>query len=104
MFKVNFITYKNVLIAEILDMPEEYRNIDIYRTKTLSAMEGYTIQSILYPQLARKTLYMRGRLKERDKKIVYFSYSTVEEAVKAKAMFEEMIKRLNEERRKNESK
>ena len=47
---------------------------------------------------------MRGRLKERDKKIVYFSYSTVEEAVKAKVMFEEMIKRLNEERRKNESK
>ena len=104
MFKVNLITYKNILIVEILDMPEEYRNINVMGAKTLSTMEGYAIRSILYPQLAKKTLYMRGRLKERDKKIVYFSYSTVEETVKAKAMFEEMIKRLNEERRKNESK
>lgn len=104
MFKVDFITYKNVLIAEILDMPEECRNINVNGAKTLSTMEGYTIESIMYPQLTRKTLYMRGRYKDRDKKIVYFSYSTVEEAVKAKMMFEEMIKRLNEERRKNEGK
>ena len=54
MFKVNLITYKNILIVEILDMPEECRNINVMGAKTLSTMEGYAIRSILYPQLAKK--------------------------------------------------
>lgn len=68
MFKVNLITYKNILIVEILDMPEECRNINVMGAKTLSTMEGYAIRSILYPQLAKKLSIWEGASKKETKK------------------------------------
>lgn len=104
MLKVDFAIYKNILIAEILDMPKEYRNLNDRGGKVLSTMEGYAIKSISFPQLTEKTLYVRGCAKARDKGVLCYSYPTAKEATKARAMFEEMIRQINEERRKNESK
>ena len=91
------------MLKEIIDMPEEYRNLDIDGEKVLSTIEDmgeYAIKSVSFPQLTKRILYLKGFSKARDEEITYYSYSTAEEAVKAKALFEEMIKRINEERRK----
>lgn len=80
-------------------MPEEYRNLDVGGRKVLSTIGGYAIKSVSFPQIVHKTLYVRGLTAKRDKEVIYRSYPTAEEAIKAKAMFEEMIRQINEERR-----
>lgn len=94
MFKVNFLCYKNVLIAEVLDMPENYRSVH-YRTKTIATRGDYAIKSVNYPEVQGKILYVWGTNKVSDKLISSYQYSSEEEAIKAMSMFEAMIEELN---------
>lgn len=104
MFKVNFIRYKNILIAEVLDMPEKYRNVHS-ETKTIATRGNYTIKSAGFPEVLGQILYVRGTFKNQDKRVSVYQYLSEDEAIKARSMFEAMIEELNaNEGRKNESK
>ena len=95
MFKVNFITYKTVLIADILEMPESFRNTE--GTKTLADNGKYSIKSINCPAIGinGKVLFVRGNSKDNDWRVATHDYETPEDAEKARYNFEEMIKEIN---------
>ena len=94
MFKVNFICYKNILIAEVLSMPEKYRS-ERYQTKVIATKGNYAIKSVNYPEVQGQILYVWGTNKGSDKHISSYQYSSEDEAIRAMSMFETMIEELN---------
>lgn len=97
MLKVNFLNYKTLLIADIIEMPESLRAIHGFE-KALAENEEYSIKSISYPAIGTrgKTLFLRGSSKHNDYQIPTHVYETQEDMAKAKYYFEEMIKQINE--------
>lgn len=96
MLKVNFLNYKTLLIADIIEMPESLRNTG--GAKVLAINEKYSVKSISCPAIEEsgKTLFLRGSSKDDDWRIPLFNYKTQEDMAKAKYYFEEMIKQINE--------
>ena len=97
MLKVNFLNYKTLLIADIIEMPESLRAIHGFE-KALAENEEYSIKSISYPAIGTrgKTLFLRGSSKHNDYQIPTHVYETPKDAAKARYYFEEMIKQINE--------
>lgn len=97
MFKVNFISYKTLLIADIIEMPESLRNTRSGE-KVLAINEEYSIKSVSYPEIRPhgKVLFVRGTSKDGDQQIPIYVYDTQEDAVKARYYFEELVKEINE--------
>ena len=95
MFKVNFINYKNILIADIVEMPESLRNTG--EIKTLASNKKYSIKSINCPAIGMngKVLFVRGNSKDNDWRVAVHDYETPEDAEKARYNFEELIKEIN---------
>lgn len=87
---VDFTRVKNVLIAEIVNIPSA-----LIGTGLIIAKESYEIRSVNYAMLASKTLYLTG---EADDAIRAMSqdYDTDEEAQKALNKFSELIREYNE--------
>lgn len=96
MLKVNFINYKTLLIADIVEMSESLRNTGT--AKVLANNEKYSIESICHPAIGAngKKLFVRGRSKYHDQEIPVYAYETTEDAVKARYNFEELVKEINE--------
>lgn len=95
MLKVNFINYKNVLIADIVKMHESLRAAG--ETKTLANNGKYSIKSINCPAIGMngKVLFVRGNSKDNDWRVAIHDYETQEDAEKARYNFEKMIKEIN---------
>lgn len=98
MFKVNFISYKTLLIADIIEMPESLRNTSTGGRKVLATNEKYSIKSVCYPEIGEfgNVLFVRGSEKANDQQIPVYVYDTQEDAVKARYYFEELVKEINE--------
>ena len=96
MLKVNFINYKTLLIADIIEMSESLRSTG--RGKVLAKNTDYSIQSISCPAIGSygKVLFLRGDMKDNDYQIPYYNYETPEDAMKARYIFEELVKEVNE--------
>ena len=96
MFKVNFINYKTLLIADIIEMPESLRSTR--GEKVLAINKKYSIKSVSCPAIGAfgEVLFVRGLNKGNDQRIPIYDYNTQEEAVKAKYNFEELVKEINE--------
>ena len=94
MFRVNLVTYKNVLIAEVIDMPETYRSTQ-FNTKVLIERGGYSIKSVNCPEVQNNILYVWGTSRDRDNVVSSYQYSSEDEAIRAMSMFETMIEELN---------
>lgn len=94
MLKVSFIRYKNILIAEVLDMPEKYRSVHS-ETKTIATRGNYTIKSADYPEVRGQIFYVRGTIKSQDKRVSAYQYLSEDKAIEARLMFEAMIEELN---------
>lgn len=96
MFKVNFISYKTLLVADIIEMPESLRSTR--GEKVLATNEKYSIKSVCYPELGEfgNILFVRGESKEHDQRIPIYDYKTQEDAAEARYNFEELVKEINE--------
>lgn len=97
MLKVNFINYKTLLIADIVEMSENLRTANGFE-KVLAENKTYSIKSICHPAIGAngKKLFVRGGSKRQDQEIPVYTYETTEDAVKARYNFEELVKEINE--------
>lgn len=97
MFKVNFMNYKTILIADIIEMPESLRNTR-GGEKVLAINEKYSIKSISHPEIGGhgNVLFVRGGGKGSDQEIPFYIYDTQEDAAEARYNFEELVKEINE--------
>ena len=89
--KVKFLRYKNVVLMEVLEMPENYR-----AKGELIASEWTSIHSIGMPDIRGSVLYLRGNMTECDNAVHTWTYKTTADALKAIKNFSELIHKLNE--------
>ena len=89
--KVKFMRYKNVVLMEVLEMPEKYR-----RKGELSASELASIHSVNVPDIGDSVLYLRGDMTEGGNKVCIQTYITTTAACVAIKIFSDLIYELNE--------
>ena len=89
--KVKFMRYKNVVLMEVLEMPENYRGKD-----ELIASEWTSIHSVGRPDIRGSVLYLRGNMTEFDNVVCTQTYRTMADALEAIKKFSELIHKLNE--------
>ena len=89
--KVKFLRYKNEVLMEILEMPENYRG-----KGELIASQWASIHSIAMPDIRGSVLYLRGNMTEFDNAVRAWTYKTPADALKAIKNFSELIHKLNE--------
>ena len=88
--KVKFMRYKNIVLMEVLEMPEKYREKD-----ELIASEGASIQSVYSPDIRESVLYLRGNKTECDNNVSAWTYDTTADALKFINKFSDLIHELN---------
>lgn len=86
---VDFTRVKNVLIAKIINMPNE-----LVGSGKIVSNEHYEIASVSYALLTSKVLYLTGRLDYNDGYLSY-SYDTEREAQEALKCYSELISKYN---------
>lgn len=86
---VDFTRVKNVLIAEIVNIPRA-----LIGTGLIIAEESYEIRSVNYAMITSKTLYLTGKSDDVIHAMSY-DYGTDEEAQKALDKFSELIREYN---------
>ena len=86
---VDFTRVKNVLIARIINMPNE-----LVGSGKIVSNEHYEIASVSYAILTSKVLYLTGRLDYNDGYLSY-SYDTEREAQEALECYSELISKYN---------
>ena len=86
---VHFARIKNVLIADIINMPKE-----LVGSGEIDSNERYEIASVSYALLTSKVLYLTGRLDYNDGYLSY-SYDTEREAQEALECYSELISKYN---------
>lgn len=87
---VDFARVKNILIAEIINIPAPLKGVG-----TIITNEGYKISSMHYAMIAGKTLYLTG-LSDDSTRPMSYDYATDEEAQRAIDMFSGLIREYNE--------
>ena len=88
--KVKFLRYKNIVLMEVLEMPEKYRDIG-----TIIEDGDYTIGSRGNPALANRYCYLRGSFKSYDNHVTFCHYQSEEVAKKTVEKFTELINEIN---------
>ena len=86
---VDFTRVKNVLIARIINMPNE-----LVGSGKIVSNEHYEIASVSYAILTSKVLYLTGSLDYNDGYLSY-SYDTEREAQEALECYSELISKYN---------
>lgn len=89
--KVKFMRYKNVVLMEVLEMPEKYRG-----KGELIASELTSIHSVKVPGIGESMLYVRGDMTEGDNEVCVKTYNTTADALLAIKKFSSLIYELNE--------
>lgn len=89
--KVKFMRYKNVVIMEVLEMPEKYRG----KGKLIDSGR-ISIKSVDAPEITDFILYLRGDTTEFDNNCCVYAYNTTADARKAVKRFSSLIHELNE--------
>ena len=92
MIKVKFWRLGNVLVAKVLEQPEETGGVE-----TLTEVDDYYIHSYEQPQISNRTLYLRGKNKKHDDDYCAYAYDNVEEAKEALNGFRKCIEKYNVE-------
>ena len=92
MIKVKFWRLENVLVAKVLEQPEETREAG-----ALISVGDYEIYSVARPEISNKALYLRGRGKELDNNYCAYAYNNAEEAKQALEGFKTCIEKYNAE-------
>jgi len=91
--KVKFLRYKTVLMAEVIDFPEELRGNGLLT----SNKDGYKVKSMSIPCIDcdGETLFLAGADEEYDQSISFHQYDTEEEAIDAMNAFVKLIEDYN---------
>lgn len=89
--KVKFLRYKNVVLMEVLEMPEGYRG-----KGELIDSELASIYSGAVPDIGDSILCLRGDTTEGDNKVCIQTYITTTAACVAIKNFSDLIHKLNE--------
>lgn len=92
--KVKFMRYKNVVLMEVLEMPDKYRGKGYLTT---SVDSKYVIRSIHAPQIRERVLYLRGDFKEWDNNVSTCVYNTTYDALESIKCFSDLIRELNKQ-------
>ena len=92
--KVEFIRYCNVLVARVLDMPNELRG-----TGEIIGDGTYSVMSHNSPELYFKSFYLNGELRDYDNTYMCHSYNSSKQAKHAQQAFEKLIGKWNAEHR-----
>lgn len=87
---VNFARVKNILIADIVNMPKELVN-----SGTIISNERYSVVSVSYAEIKGKTLYLTGSHDYRTDNYSSYSYNTEDEAQAALEGFSALITEYN---------
>lgn len=89
--KVKFMRYKNVVLMEVLKMPEKYRGKGV-----LIGVEGFAIESCSAPGLNSCKLYLRGEHEEYDELCDSMVFNSEKQAINHIKKFSDLIHKLNE--------
>lgn len=87
---VHFARIKNVLIADIVNMPK-----DLIGSGKIIDDERYEIASVSYAALTSKVLYLTGNLDYNEGYYLSYNYDTEGEAQAALECFSELIEHYN---------
>ena len=87
---VRFARIKNVLIADIVNMPKE-----LVGSGEIVSNEHYEIASVSYALLTSKVLYLTGSLDYNNDGYLSYNYDTEGEAREALECFSELISKYN---------
>ena len=87
---VHFARIKNVLIADIVNMPKE-----LVGSGEIVSNERYEIASVSYAVLTSKVLYLTGSLDDNNDYYLSYNYDTEGEAQAALECFSELIIKYN---------
>lgn len=88
--KVKFLRYKNIVLMEVLEMPEKYRDMG-----NIIDDGDYSIASRGNPSLLNRRCYLRGHFKDYDNYVAFCCYQSEEDAKKAVEKFTEFINEIN---------
>ena len=96
--KVEFVRYRNVLCATILEQGEEIKRGDF-------AFEhnGYTLSSNTHPDLNNMWFYLHGKILEKDNWTIIYRYTTAEQAKESLRGFRAAIEAYNDSLSQNQS-
>lgn len=87
---VHFTRVKNVLIADIVNMPKE-----LVGSGEIASNERYEIASVSYALLTSKVLYLTGSLDYNNDHYLSYCYDTEGEAQAALEGYTELISKYN---------
>lgn len=87
---VHFTRVKNVLIADIVNMPKE-----LVGSGEIASNECYEIASVSYALLTSKVLYLTGSLDYNNDQYLSYNYDTEGEAQAALEGYTELISKYN---------
>lgn len=87
---VDFTRIKNVLIADIVNMPKE-----LVGSGEIVSNERYEIASVSYALLTSKVLYLTGSLDYNNDCYLSYNYDTEVEAQEALECYTELISKYN---------
>lgn len=91
--KVKFMRYKNIVLMEVLEMPEKYRG----KGELIASLdEKVTIRSLHHPHIRDSVLFLRGDLIAHDDDCDVCVYNTPEDALEGIKKFSNLIHELNE--------
>lgn len=88
--KVEFVRYRNVLCATILEQGDEIKRGDFEFEH-----DGYTLKSVDHLELDYRLLYLRGQMTEKDNLSCARTYATEELAKEALQGFKAAIEAYN---------
>ena len=94
---MEFVLFKNVLLAEVVQMPEDLRAKGDLCSITVANFNFY-LKSYSRPMISADSLYLPGRVKSADKLVFSASYDTEEEAALYKWICERLVNKINEGR------
>lgn len=87
---VHFARVKNVLIADIVNMPKE-----LVGSGKIVGNERYEVASVAYATLTSKVLYLTGKMDDNNDYYLSYNYDTEGEAQAALECFSELINQYN---------
>ena len=94
---MKFVLFKNILLAETIQMPEDLRGKGDLTSITIEDFDFY-LKSYSRPTLTNDTLYLPGTFKDGDREVATLTCDSEEEAAFYEHVFKKLVNKINEGR------
>ena len=94
---VEFVHFKNILLAETIQMPEDLRGKGDLTSITIEGFDFY-LKSYSRPTIGSDILYLPGTFRDGDREVATLTCDSEEEAAFYEYVFKQLVNKINEGR------